>query len=217
MINITAQELAQATGATEDRANLYLPALLDAMERFNIYTPDRIRMFLANVGIESGGLKYVSEIWGPTAQQKRYERDMNYVWPSSIAQSREPGYEVNRLAYGLGNVAVSDGKRFAGHGLMQVTGRANHKAIQAQLMMAMPGMDVPNFEQNPEQLTEPLWAAFSAGNFWHSYNLNIYADAGDFDGVCDVINIGHKTEQVGDANGYNQRLALYKATQELIV
>ena len=44
--------------------------------------------------------------------------------------------------------------------------------------------------------------------------LNAIADTGDFDGYCDTINRGRKTAKEGDANGYHERLALFKGSGE---
>ena len=73
------------------------------MAEFEINTPQRQAMFLAQIGHESGGLKWTTEIWGPTPAQARYEGRKD-----------------------LGNVQPGDGYKFRGRGLIQTTGRANY-------------------------------------------------------------------------------------------
>lgn len=149
------------------------------MARYGIDTPQRQAHFLAQIGHESGGLRYTTELWGPTPAQQRYEGRAD-----------------------LGNTQPGDGSLFRGHGLLQITGRANHARARDRL----PG--APDFEQYPALLAQPEWAALSAAQFWDEHGLNKWADAGDVDGVSDLINRGHKTAAVGDANGYAERARL---------
>lgn len=213
---MNAGDLAKCTGARIDRATENLPYLEQAMELFCIYTPARQAMFLAEIGHESLGFKYAAEVWGPTLQQLRYERDFNFGWPNSVEQSKDPVFANNRLAYGLGNAAPGEGKRFMGRAWIMVTGHTNYSVLQKQLRLAMPGVDVPDFTQFPKLLEEPLWAAIASGNFWHQHNINTYADAGDIDGASDVINFGRKTETIGDSNGYANRLALFNSAKDVL-
>ncbi len=75
-----------------------------------INTPARAAAFLAQVGHESGQLRYLREIWGPTPAQVRYEGRAD-----------------------LGNAQPGDGKRFMGRGLIQITGRKNYADCGAAL------------------------------------------------------------------------------------
>lgn len=101
---MTPQELSRATGARLDRAERFLPHVVAAMAEFEINTHARMAMFLAQIGHESGGLRYTTELWGPTPAQVRYEGRRD-----------------------LGNTERDDGIRFLGRGLIQTTGRANYK------------------------------------------------------------------------------------------
>lgn len=64
----------------------------------------RLAHFLAQVAHESGGFRYMEEIWGPTEAQKRYEGRKD-----------------------LGNTVKGDGSLFRGRGPIQITGRANYE------------------------------------------------------------------------------------------
>lgn len=183
-----AQTLARCTGARIERARLYAGLLSAGMAFYNITTPIRQAMFLPNVGHESGRLQYTTEIWGPTPAQK--------------------GYEGRR---DLGNTEPGDGSRFRGRGLIQTTGRANYVAVRDRLRERFAG--VPDFVAEPAALAEPQWAALSACDYWDMRRLNDWADKGDFDGVCDLINRGRKTQADGDSNGWADRLALYNAAR----
>lgn len=102
---MTPQQLSLATGARIDRAREWLSFIEGAMREFNIDTPARKAMFLAQIGHESGGLQWSVEIWGPTNAQKRYEGRLD-----------------------LGNTQPGDGYKYRGRGLIQTTGRANYAA-----------------------------------------------------------------------------------------
>ena len=104
------QDLARSTGARIDRATEYLPHIESAMAEFGIDNPARQAAFLAQIGHESGGLHWATEIWGPTSAQLRYEGRKD-----------------------LGNVQAGDGYKFKGRGLIQTTGRANYAATGSAL------------------------------------------------------------------------------------
>jgi predicted chitinase len=70
--------------------------------------------FLAQCSHESGGFRYLSEIWGPSAAQQ--------------------GYEGRR---DLGNVQKGDGYRYRGRGFIQLTGRSNYRAAGSALGLAL--------------------------------------------------------------------------------
>ncbi|MDO9402029.1 MAG: glycoside hydrolase family 19 protein [Polaromonas sp.] len=190
---MTPQDIARCTGARIDRAQYCADGLNDAMRLYGIDTPARKAMFLANIGHETGGLKWLKEIWGPTPAQSRYEGRAD-----------------------LGNTQPGDGRRFAGHGMLQTTGRFNHAAVRDRLRKRFPDMSVPDFEVEPERLADPEWASLSAADYIAMKDCNRFADSGDFDGYCDTINRGRKTAADGDSNGYADRLKLFKIAAAVI-
>lgn len=72
---ITAAELSAALSIPPRRASMWAGPLDEAMAAYSINTSARAAAFIAQIGHESGRLVYVREIWGPTKQQRRYERD----------------------------------------------------------------------------------------------------------------------------------------------
>jgi putative chitinase len=101
---MTPNQLSIATGARIDRATKFQPIIDAAAPDFEITNNARMAAFLAQVGHESGGLHWLTEIWGPTTAQSRYEGRKD-----------------------LGNTQVGDGFKYRGRGLIQVTGRANYQ------------------------------------------------------------------------------------------
>ena len=100
---MTPSALANSTGATLLRSAIFQPLIDLHAPEFEINTPARMAAFLAQIGHETMGLRYLTEIWGPTPAQRRYEGRAD-----------------------LGNTRPGDGARFLGRGLIQVTGRENY-------------------------------------------------------------------------------------------
>ncbi|MGC2166364.1 MAG: hypothetical protein WA632_10150, partial [Gallionella sp.] len=94
-------------------------------------------------------------------------------------------------------------------GLIQVTGRLNyHLTAQRMKNMLLDHAtslnnvpEVPNFEDEPEMLERPYWAAMSAALYWNIKNLNQFADNHDFVKLTRRIN--------GGINGLSERQALF--------
>lgn len=163
---MTPQDLARATGARIDRATENLPWLAVAMDTFGIDTPIRQAAFLAQIGHESGGLHWLNEIWGPTAEQRRYE-----------------------VRQDIGNCKPGDGERFKGRGWLQITGRDNYRAATVRLRTRF-GDLTPDFEEFPEMIATARWAAMTAADFWEAHGLNEIADSGNFELLTRRVNGG---------------------------
>jgi len=145
------------------KRQLYLPFIDRVMEIYEIDTPLRASAFLAQIAHESAELRFMEEIWGPTAQQKKYDP------PSDVARS-------------LGNTQPGDGFRYRGRGPIQVTGRANYKKYGDLL-----GVDLVG---NPDLAATPQYAFSTAGLFWKLNGLNELADVQDFVAITKKINGG---------------------------
>ena len=89
-----------------ERCEVFIGYLNAAMDEFEINTPLRQAAFIAQVGHESGELRYVKEL----ATGKAYEGRKD-----------------------LGNTQDGDGPRFKGRGLIQITGRYNYRKISNAL------------------------------------------------------------------------------------
>jgi len=181
VIALTPALLRAAAGCTQDAADLYADPLSQACAFYGINTPQRLAAFLAQLAHESGSFRHTREVWGPTLAQDRYEGRRD-----------------------LGNVYPGDGKLFAGHGLLQITGRANHAAVRDRLREAF-GADVPDFERDPEALMLPRWACLSAADWWAHHGCNDLADDGNYIGIGRLINRGN-ARAVSPANGEADRL-----------
>lgn len=122
---ITTQQLLQILPNAGQSAGVFVSVLNSAMNRYQIVGPKRVAAFIAQIGHESGQLKYVKEIWGPTKVQARYEGRAD-----------------------LGNTQPGDGSKFRGRGLIQITGRANYKACGEALALDL--VNHPELLEKPQ-------------------------------------------------------------------
>lgn len=97
---MTGEQLRKIMPFAGTKADLFAAPLTEAMDEFEINTPERQAAFLAQIAHESGSLRYVKELATGGAYEGR--RD-------------------------LGNVEPGDGIRYKGRGLIQITGRANYR------------------------------------------------------------------------------------------
>ena len=136
--------------------DLSLGALIHACREREINTPVRIAAFLGQLAHESAQLRFMTELWGPTASQLRYEKP----WPKALE---------------LGNTEAGDGYRYRGRGPIQITGRANYRKFGAML-----GVDL---EAHPERAAWYGIGCRIAAAFWADRGLNEIADAGTLESI----------------------------------
>jgi putative chitinase len=163
---ITSTQLITIMPYARARVPLFLGMLNETCHEFDISTPARVCAYLAQVGHESGQLRYVEELASGDAYEGRKD---------------------------LGNTQPGDGRRFKGHGLIQITGRANHQKVADFFGKSLD--DVVAWLVTPEGATR------SSGWFWSTHHCNELADAGDFASLTRRIN--------GGLNGLADRQALY--------
>lgn len=188
---MTLGQIKETTCSSTTNATKFMPFINDTCVKFDISTPVRQLCFLAQVGHESGSLFFTEELASGAA------------------------YEGRKT---LGNTQPGDGVRFKGRGLIQITGRANYKAVGDALgidLISSPtllgGKNV-NVCTN-EQLKN---AVMSAGWFWNSRKLNAIADTINItkpiDTGTNLANFILLTKKInGGTNGLNDRLNRYKA------
>lgn len=92
--------------STEANRQKYLEWLNYFMPKYGIDTDKEVAVFIAQIGHESGQLRYVEEL----ASGKAYEGRKD-----------------------LGNIQQGDGVKFKGRGLIQITGRFNYEKISKDL------------------------------------------------------------------------------------
>jgi putative chitinase len=173
---------AQAALLPEPRAARWCVAIEQAMMEFAIISPLRAAMFIATLGHESQGFLYTRERWGPTAAQRRYEGKR-----------------------ALGNIQPGDGYRYRGRGLIQITGRANYRALSQGLQIDYVG--------HPEWLERPMDAARGSAWWWTQNGCNEIADSGDYLGLSVRVNGKNKN---GFPNGWPDRQKRYAVSRAVL-
>ena len=188
---MTLGQIKETTCSSTTNAAKFMDAINATCDKFQINTPIRQLCFLAQVGHESGSLFFTEEL----ASGAAYEGRKN-----------------------LGNTQPGDGIRFKGRGLIQITGRANYKAVGDALAVdliknptLLGGKNVNKC--SPDQLKN---AAMSAGWFWNSRKLNDLADkiniSKPVDTGANLDNFVLITKKInGGTNGLHDRLNRYKA------
>lgn len=178
--------------------------LYDELDRllkaYNINTKDRVVMFLAQCGHESGGFSINIENLNYSAQ------GLMAVFPKyfktlEIANSyaRQPE-KIANLVYasrmGNGDVSSGDGWRYRGRGFIQLTGKANYQAFSKDMNI--------DIVINPNKVSEQMdLSILTAIWFWNKNNLNYFADKKDIEGATKKIN--------GGLNGLSDRKVIYQS------
>ncbi len=170
---LTDDQLRQMFPHAGARLDAHLPFIAPTLESMAIDTPERVAAFLAQLAHESG----------------------EYRWMEEIADGSD--YE-GRLD--LGNTEPGDGPRYKGHGPIQITGRANHKACGDAL-----GLDLI---ANPRLICQPEYGTASACWFWNSRHLSLLADQEWFWLITKRINGGY--------NGMTDRLAYWFLNRDIL-
>jgi putative chitinase len=227
-VNITLQQLKYIMPKAGVLAVTYLPWLNNAMAEFGIDTKARQAAFLGQLAHETGDLNCVVE-------NLNYSADgLANTWPSrfakkdgagkyvlvcgrkvpndqALALQRQPEKIANTVyANRMGNRGPEsgDGWRHRGAGGFQLTGADNQRACATYFRIP--------FERIGEWLRTPEGVCRSAGWCWTKIAGNVLADAGDLDAISDLVNIGHRTAEVGDAIGFADRLARTDAADKVL-
>lgn len=186
---ITAPLLVAAVGCARSVAERFAGPIREACHRFEINSPRRVAAFLAQTGHESASFRVTVENLNYSAAGLVATWPARFTREAAQAMERQPE-RIAEHVYGgrMGNRNPGDGWRYRGRGLIGNTGRVNYEAVTEALLEAFDA--VPDFVLHPEQLEQPRWAALSAGSYWHDHELNLLADAGEFDRITTRINGG---------------------------
>lgn len=152
-------------GGPDFQASSWMNSLNQALLHAGCTTVDRVAMFLAQLGAESGSFRYTQEL--------------------------ASGSEYNGRS-DLGNIYAGDGERYKGRSYIQITGRHNYGALSA---WAHSKGYVPTstfFVDNPSRLADVDYIFLGAVWYWTiARNMNYFADRQDINGATQAVNGGY--------------------------
>jgi len=160
-----ASVLAAATGLSLARATEILGPVREGLQASGCTSVNRIAMWLAQVGHESGSFVYTEEIASGAAYEGRSD---------------------------LGNTQPGDGVRFKGRSWIQITGRNNYAAFSRWANTNGIVPSVGFFVENPTKLAELQYAGVGAAWYWTVArpDINALSDRQDLETVTRRINGG---------------------------
>ena len=181
-LTLTDDQLKQlAPNCPAAKRQTMIPIVNSTMQRFQLDTYLRACAWLATLMVESGEFKYQEEIASGAAYEGRKD---------------------------LGNTQPGDGRKFKGHGRIQITGRDAHKKCGDYF-----GVDLI---ANPRLLCEEPLATESAGWFWCEYKsgMNSLADSRNF--LATQIKVNGRNKKTGLPNNWPERKAYYERALRLL-
>jgi len=195
--NFTIEKFKEIIG-NNPNAEHWFEALCDILPDYDIDTVERVAAFLAQTAHESGGYRAIKENLNYKAES------LCKVWPRyfpNIDIARQYAQQPERIAnraygnrMGNGPEESGDGWKFAGKGLIQLTGKDNYTRYAESLEISL--------DEASEHLTTFEGCVQSAAWFWEANNLNQYADSGDILTMTKRIN--------GGTIGLEDRIKHYK-------
>lgn len=181
------------------------------LNKYGVNTNLRIAHFMAQTEHESG-LKPISENLNYSADGLlKYFHKYFPNEQEANAFEHHPMLIANRVyanRMGNGNEVSGEGWKYRGRGFLQITGKEQYFNLSIDTDL--------DCLKNPDLLLQEANAIIAALWFWDKHNLNALADNDDLDSISDLINLGHKTQKIGDANGYVDRKELLTKWKNLI-
>lgn len=164
-------------------------ALRDNLPDYNINTPNRVAYFLAQTAHESMDFVVLRENMNYSAEglSKTFPKRFPTV-KSAMPLHRNPEKIANNVyanRMGNGSESSGDGWKYIGKGILQVTGKSNHKECSLFLYGDERLLDKPSLLEEDRNC-----AVLSACWFWEKNKLNELCDINDIETMTKRINGG---------------------------
>ena len=170
-----------------EEAEDWYDAMCEILPLWEMNTPERVAMFIAQCGHESNNFKVLSENLNYSAKA------LNSLFSKYFVKAGRDAQEYHRQPRKIANVIYAsrmdngdtdsgDGWRFRGGGILQLTGRYNYTQF-AKEMEITPEDAVDYVRTKKGALDSACW-------FWDTNNINKYCDNQDIVGMTKRINGG---------------------------
>jgi len=197
-------EQLQAMLPTNENVVEWCDALNQILPDYEINTPERIAMFIAQCGHESGDFRRLKENLNYRAES------LMRTWPKrfpTIDFARQYANKPEMIAnyvyanrMGNGPTESGDGWKYIGRGLIQITGKENYLKFAKYVDIDI--NDVTDYLMSYEgALRSACW-------FWEIRKLNTPSDESDIETVTRLIN--------GGLNGLDDRTERYNNAIQLL-
>ena len=170
-----------------EEAEDWYDAMCEILPLWEVDTPERVAMFIAQCGHESNNFKVLSENLNYSAKA------LNAIFPKYFERAGRDAQDYHRQPRKIANVIYAnrmdngdtdsgDGWRFRGGGILQLTGRYNYTKFGEEVEMSP--------EEAVDYVRTKKGALDSACWFWDTNGLNKYCDDQDIVGATKRINGG---------------------------
>lgn len=160
VLPLSHQQIADATSCPVENVSLYWPLVETCLDALSVGSVNSKIAALATIAVETANtFKPVHEYGSDKLHEQQY------------------GGRAD-----LGNIHTGDGAKYAGRGLIQITGELNYAEYGKRL-----GIDLVS---NPEAACEPNAAAAIFAAYWHDRKCDVYADSGQWATVRRRVNGG---------------------------
>lgn len=202
---VTLEQLSKIFPKTKKEVlSLYVDPLNQVFDKYGFDNILSIRVFIAQIGHESGGFNFVRENlnYSELGLLKIFKKYFNSETAKEYA--RNPEKIANRVyanRMGNGPESSGDGWKFRGRGLIQITGKNNYIALAKFLKMTI--------DDTIKYLETPEGAVVSAAWFFCANNLIDDAKKGAVTTTTKKIN--------GGTHGLTNRIDIFKRSKNILI
>lgn len=182
----------------------WLPLLVSMFDKYEINTVERVAMFLAQTGHETGDFRVLIENLNYDAKGLLATFKTHFNAATAMLYARKPEKIANRVyanRMGNGPECSGDGWRYRGKGLIQLTGKENYVEFAEAIGKTLADATI--------YVTTKAGAIEAACWFWKEHSINALCDHENVLAVTKMIN--------GGTIGLADRQARYANAKKVLI